>query len=247
MPPPQIKALAKKSGKSPAEVEKAWEKAKKEAKGAKLSDGSTIPDSEEKWSGKHYAYVVGIVKKMLGMKEDIFHVSGSNLPDLAEQLINAYLDEKKLHPSMHKWTIKKGSNKPQKKQEVVGPAGPRGKSLAQKQGARKAARTKNRRQRAMEGVASDVVVFERTAEIGDPVVVAWDGLAGPGRIRKVLRKSFSVALSRAVGPYPAGFTVQVPSADRDPGKWSPENSIYPPTQRYESKGWLYHEYYDRGA
>jgi hypothetical protein len=74
--------------------------------------------------------------------------------DIAEQLIDAYLDEKKLHPSMHKWTIKQGGNKPQKKAkkktEVVGPAGPRRKSLAQKQGPRKAARTRGRRQYAQE-------------------------------------------------------------------------------------------------
>jgi hypothetical protein len=103
MPPPQLAPLAKKAGVSPAEAEKAWDKAKKQAKGAKLKDGSTIPDSEEKWSGKHYAYVVGILKKMLGMKEDtmndiaigrILPPAGTNLPeDEAEQLVVQYLAE----------------------------------------------------------------------------------------------------------------------------------------------------------
>lgn len=71
MPAPSIKALAKKSGKSEAEAEKLWSKAKEEAKGSKLKDGSTVPDKESAFKDKDWAYVTGIFKKMLGLKESL--------------------------------------------------------------------------------------------------------------------------------------------------------------------------------
>jgi len=55
MPAPQVKSLAKKSGKSVVVVERLWKKAKKQAaKQGRAGD---------------YKYIVGIVKNMLGLKE----------------------------------------------------------------------------------------------------------------------------------------------------------------------------------
>jgi hypothetical protein len=71
MPAPSIKALAKKAGKSEAEAEKLWGDAKKAAKGKKLRDGTTVGSSESAWGDKEWAYVTGIFKKMLGIKESV--------------------------------------------------------------------------------------------------------------------------------------------------------------------------------
>jgi len=73
MPAPAIKALAKKAGKSEAAAEKEWDKAKAAAKGKKLRDGTTIGSSEKSWGDSEWAYVTGIFKKMLGLKESAAH------------------------------------------------------------------------------------------------------------------------------------------------------------------------------
>lgn len=69
MPGPQLKNLAQKAGVALSKAEQLWNEAKKQAKGAKLKDGSAIPDKEGSWTGKHYAYVVGILKSMMKIKE----------------------------------------------------------------------------------------------------------------------------------------------------------------------------------
>lgn len=71
MPAPSLDAMAKKAGISKAKAESLWDKAKDQAKGATLKDGSKIPGKEDSWESKHWAYVVGIWKKMAGMKESV--------------------------------------------------------------------------------------------------------------------------------------------------------------------------------
>ena len=61
MPASNIKALARKSGKSEKEVEKMWDEAKKIATET-LGKGKEDTDQYD-------AYVTGIVKNMLGLKE----------------------------------------------------------------------------------------------------------------------------------------------------------------------------------
>lgn len=70
MPAPALKALASKAGVSLANAEKLWKKAKDAAKGSELKSGGKVPDNESKWTDKHYAYVTGIFKKMLGSKQE---------------------------------------------------------------------------------------------------------------------------------------------------------------------------------
>lgn len=69
MPAPAIKSLAAKAGKSEAEGERLWKKAKEAAKGSKLKGGTTIGSSESAWGNAEWAYVTGVFKKMLGLKE----------------------------------------------------------------------------------------------------------------------------------------------------------------------------------
>lgn len=69
MPAPQIKSIAKKAGISAAKAEKLWSKAKAQAKGSKLKDGSTVPDKESSFKDKDWAYVMGVFKKMAGINE----------------------------------------------------------------------------------------------------------------------------------------------------------------------------------
>jgi hypothetical protein len=57
MPTPVIKSFAEKTGKSVAEIDKLWNKAKVIA--------------AEEGEGENYAYITGIVKKMLGLNETI--------------------------------------------------------------------------------------------------------------------------------------------------------------------------------
>lgn len=57
MPNAVINSFAEKTGKSVAEVDKLWNKAKEIAK--------------EEGEGENYAYITGIVKKMLGLNETI--------------------------------------------------------------------------------------------------------------------------------------------------------------------------------
>lgn len=56
MPSNVVKSFAEKTGKSTEEVEKLWDKAKEVAK-----------DSGEE---ENYAYITGVLKKMLGLKEN---------------------------------------------------------------------------------------------------------------------------------------------------------------------------------
>jgi hypothetical protein len=57
MPNAVINSFAEKTGKSVAEVDKLWNKAKEIAK--------------EAGEGENYAYITGIVKKMLGLNETV--------------------------------------------------------------------------------------------------------------------------------------------------------------------------------
>ena len=64
MPSPFVNQIAKTYGKSSAEAESLWTKAKEIA-----SDTLGIP--EDKFTSKEYAYTSGIVKNMLGIKEEL--------------------------------------------------------------------------------------------------------------------------------------------------------------------------------
>lgn len=55
MPANIVKSFAEKTGKSVAEVEKLWDKAKESAK--------------ESGQSENYAYITGILKKMFGLNE----------------------------------------------------------------------------------------------------------------------------------------------------------------------------------
>jgi hypothetical protein len=57
MPNAVINSFAEKTGKSVAEVDKLWNKAKESAK--------------ESGQGENYAYITGILKKMLGLNETV--------------------------------------------------------------------------------------------------------------------------------------------------------------------------------
>ena len=65
MPPPLVKSFADKSGKSEAEVEKLWETAKSQTK-------EQHPDVSE-GSDRFYKITVGILKKMLGIKDNLLY------------------------------------------------------------------------------------------------------------------------------------------------------------------------------
>ena len=62
MPVPYLTKLSKETGKSVSELEKLWGEAKKSA-----SERFNKPESE--FGDAEFAYVVGIVKKMAGVKE----------------------------------------------------------------------------------------------------------------------------------------------------------------------------------
>jgi len=64
MPSPYVNKLAKETGKSVAEVEKLWGKAKEIA-------SDNFGKKEDDFGSKEYSYTVGIVKNMLGVKEEI--------------------------------------------------------------------------------------------------------------------------------------------------------------------------------
>jgi len=80
MPAALVQTMADKTGKSVAEVEKLWDKAKeiasKEYKG--------VPED----SDRYYAVVVGILKKMLGIKEQITTINIGNMG--AGPIMNMY-------------------------------------------------------------------------------------------------------------------------------------------------------------
>lgn len=70
MPTPALQSFAKQSGKSAAEVEKLWKKAKKVA--------------DDMGEGGNYAYVTGVLKSMLGLDEQEVHdLMGSALAEAA--------------------------------------------------------------------------------------------------------------------------------------------------------------------
>lgn len=66
MASPYVKKIAKETGKSEKEIESFWDKAKGIA-------SDTLGTPEDKFGSKEYAYTVGIVKNMLGIKEDVLN------------------------------------------------------------------------------------------------------------------------------------------------------------------------------
>jgi len=68
MPRQQIVTMAKKAGKSAAEAEKVWKNAVTQAKGSKRT-GGTVPGKESAFGDKDWGYVMGVFKKMIGLKE----------------------------------------------------------------------------------------------------------------------------------------------------------------------------------
>lgn len=83
MPSPYVNKLAKETGKSVAEIEKLWNK----AKGITVD---TFGTTEDNFGAKEYKYTVGIVKNMLGMNENIldpsiFLKSGKSAKDFIKE------------------------------------------------------------------------------------------------------------------------------------------------------------------
>lgn len=68
MPSAYVKNLAKETGKSEAEIEKLWKKAKE-------ITSETLGTKESDFGSKEYKYTVGIVKNMLGVKEELIDPS----------------------------------------------------------------------------------------------------------------------------------------------------------------------------
>lgn len=68
MPSPYVKKLSQETGKSEKEIEKLWKKAKEIA-------SEEFGKTEDDFGNKEYAYVTGIVKKMLGVDESILDPS----------------------------------------------------------------------------------------------------------------------------------------------------------------------------
>ena len=64
MPSPYVNKLAKETGKSVSEVEKLWDKAKE-------ITSDTFGKKEDDFGSKEYSYTTGIVKNMLGVKEEL--------------------------------------------------------------------------------------------------------------------------------------------------------------------------------
>jgi hypothetical protein len=206
MPAAMITSLAKEKGISKDKAEELWDKAKDAAVGSTLNDGSKIPKDESKWRDKHWKYVTGIFKKMIGMKEQTYVES---LLDLAmnkgsktiiealsqgDMQVRAFFDTGELcfattedvllddkrdprlallrgivndvnwpedHPiydtlegyegsleGLFKEVLRRTDLDTQEAVDPVKPRSPRRRSLAQKQGARKAGRTRSRRQYA---------------------------------------------------------------------------------------------------
>lgn len=85
MPSPYVKSLSKETGKSVAEIEKLWDKAKEIS-----SDTFGKPESD--FGAKEYKYTVGIVKNMLGINENIldpsfFLKSGKSARDFIRETV----------------------------------------------------------------------------------------------------------------------------------------------------------------
>lgn len=86
MPSSVVKSFADKTGKSEAEVEKLWDKAKKIA-----DEKSDL----EKNSDSYFAYVTGILKKMLSIKENTDMTKQDERRNLTRQFIQKVVDGQK--------------------------------------------------------------------------------------------------------------------------------------------------------
>lgn len=64
MPSPYVKNLVKDTGKSVSEIEKLWDRAKK-------ISAEEFGKGEDSWGSREYSYTVGIVKNMLGIREEL--------------------------------------------------------------------------------------------------------------------------------------------------------------------------------
>lgn len=85
MPSAYVRNLAKETGKSTAEIEKLWKKAKE-------ITAETLGTKEADFGSKEYKYTVGIVKNMLGVKEEIIDPSKFLNSDLnAKEYLEAVL------------------------------------------------------------------------------------------------------------------------------------------------------------
>jgi len=111
MPSPYIKSLSKLSGKPDKEIEKLWKKAKDIA-------SDTFDKEEIEFEDKEYSYTVGIVKEMLGIKEEILDpskflnsdfsakeyletITSSGFPSLDKHIVNKNpLDDKDKNPKV---------------------------------------------------------------------------------------------------------------------------------------------------
>lgn len=85
MPSPYVAKLSKETGKSVAEIEKLWDKAKDIA-------SDTFGKSEDDFGSREYKYTVGIVKNMLGLNEkildpSIFLKSGKSAKDFIKETV----------------------------------------------------------------------------------------------------------------------------------------------------------------
>lgn len=81
MPNNIVKSFAQKTGKSEAEVEKLWDKAKAEAEKADTDDV--------------YAYTVGILKNMLSIKENVDMTKQEERRTLTRQFVQKVVDGQK--------------------------------------------------------------------------------------------------------------------------------------------------------
>lgn len=85
MPSAYVRNLAKETGKSTAEIEKLWKKAKE-------ITAETLGTKEVDFTSKEYKYTVGIVKNMLGVKEEIIDPSNFLKSDMnAKEYLEAVL------------------------------------------------------------------------------------------------------------------------------------------------------------
>ena len=87
MPSPYVSKLAKETGKSVAEIEKLWSKAKKIA-------SETLGKSEDDFGNSEYKYTVGIIKNMLGLNENlldpsIFLKSGKTAKEFIKETVTS--------------------------------------------------------------------------------------------------------------------------------------------------------------
>jgi hypothetical protein len=88
MPAPMIDKLVDSSGKSKAEVEKAWDKAKE-------ITSDTFDKKEADFGDKEWSYVTGTAKNILGIKESINNIMKFDLNKFLKSKLNAkqYIEE----------------------------------------------------------------------------------------------------------------------------------------------------------